>query len=237
MFFVLKKRDTLIIISAVMTLLFAAAVYCAFVKPILSKLKYTSKSENKLLIMIYIEEKKLYLFEDDRCIKEFAIASGKDESPSPIGRWEIVEKYEWGEGFGGYWLGLNVVWGKYGIHGTTRENSIGRAVSNGCIRMFNKDIKELYDVVEIGTPVIIINGPFGPFGTGFRDLVPGDRGSDVRAIQQRLKELGYFKGEDNGIYEDDLKQALYSFQKDNNLKVKYTITYDDYLALGFDAME
>jgi peptidoglycan hydrolase-like protein with peptidoglycan-binding domain len=59
----------------------------------------------------------------------------------------------------------------------------------------------------------------------------------VRAIQQRLKELGYFKGEDNGIYEDDLKQALYSFQKDNNLKVKYTITYDDYLALGFDAME
>jgi len=91
--------------------------------------------------------------------------------------------------------------------------------------------------VTIGTPVIINNGPFGPFGTGFRQLIPGDRGADVLVIQQRLRELGYYKGQENGIYEDDLKLAVYEFQKDNKLKIKYTITYDDYLAMGFKDLE
>ncbi|HPU58250.1 MAG TPA: peptidoglycan-binding domain-containing protein, partial [Candidatus Avimonas sp.] len=54
---------------------------------------------------------------------------------------------------------------------------------------------------------------------------------------KKLKELGYYKGKINGIYGDDLKKALYAFQKDNNLKVKYTITYEDYLAMGFKEIE
>ena len=61
-------------------------------------------------------------------------------------------------------MGLNVKWGQYGIHGTTDQGSIGRAVSGGCIRMFNNDIKELYDMVSIGTPVIIKKGTFGVNG-------------------------------------------------------------------------
>lgn|SRR5690606_1262676 len=45
----------------------------------------------------------------------------------------------------------------YMIHGTHiyNENSIGRAVSHGCIRMRNKDIAKLYEMVEVGTPVYI----------------------------------------------------------------------------------
>ena len=43
--------------------------------------------------------------------------------------------------------------GNYGIHGTNKESSIGKDVSYGCIRMFNKDILTLFDAVEIGTPV------------------------------------------------------------------------------------
>ena len=39
------------------------------------------------------------------------------------------------------------------IHGTDEPNSIGKAVSSGCIRMLNEDIAELYDEVEIGTLV------------------------------------------------------------------------------------
>lgn len=134
-------------------------------------------------------------------------------------------------------MGLNVTWGKYGIHGTTKESSIGRAASHGCIRMHNKDVKELYNIVPIGTPVIIKNGSFGPFGTGFRNLIPGDRGADVLAVQQRLKQLGYFKGKETGIYENDLKNALYNFQKDNNLKVNHTITVKVYNAMGFRLFE
>jgi hypothetical protein len=195
------------------------------------------KSKPDYLIIIYIDEKKLYLFEDEKCIKKYPIASGKPGWPSPLGEWKIINKGEWGEGFGGHWLGLNVKWGNYGIHGTTNQGSIGRSASHGCIRMFNKDIKELYDIVHIGTPVIIKNGTFGPFGTGFKELKPGDRGADVLAVQQRLKALGYFKGYESGIYEDNLKHALHKFQADNKLTVKDVITRTDYTAMGFREFE
>lgn len=50
------------------------------------------------------------------------------------------------------WIGLDR---EYGIHGTNNERSIGTFASHGCIRMFNKDVKELFKKVEIGTTVIV----------------------------------------------------------------------------------
>ena len=41
------------------------------------------------------------------------------------------------------------------IHGTNEPDSIGQAVSSGCIRLFNHDIVYLYDQLAIGTPVIV----------------------------------------------------------------------------------
>ncbi len=202
-----------------------------------SKAKHAIKNQTEYMILVQIDEKALYLFEDGKCIKQYMIASGHPNWPSPIGNWKIISKGDWGEGFGGRWMGLNVQWGEYGIHGTIDQGSIGRAASHGCIRMFNNDVKELYDIVPIGTPVIIKNGTFGPFGTGFRDLIPGDRGADVLAVQKRLKELGYFKGYESGIYEDDLKIALIKFQKDHNLKVDNTITRNVYNAMGLIEFE
>ncbi len=43
----------------------------------------------------------------------------------------------------------------YRIHGTTEDWSIGRAVSSGCIRMFNDDVSYLYDQVNIGAKVVV----------------------------------------------------------------------------------
>ncbi len=43
----------------------------------------------------------------------------------------------------------------YRIHGTTEPRSIGRSVSNGCIRMLNSHVIDLYDRVPIGTPVTV----------------------------------------------------------------------------------
>jgi lipoprotein-anchoring transpeptidase ErfK/SrfK len=43
----------------------------------------------------------------------------------------------------------------YGLHGTDVPSSIGRAVSHGCVRMRNEDIRVLYERVTIGTPVFI----------------------------------------------------------------------------------
>ncbi|MCQ0969054.1 L,D-transpeptidase (plasmid) [Paracoccus sp. TK19116] len=41
------------------------------------------------------------------------------------------------------------------IHGTTEPGSIGRAVSNGCLRMRNEAVMSLYDQVPVGTPVYV----------------------------------------------------------------------------------
>lgn len=46
--------------------------------------------------------------------------------------------------------------GEYAIHGTNAPNSIGRSASYGCIRMHNDDIMDLYQRVNIGTPVIVM---------------------------------------------------------------------------------
>ena len=45
--------------------------------------------------------------------------------------------------------------GELAIHGTNAPNSIGRFAPDGCIRMFNEDIADLYRRVGIGTPVIV----------------------------------------------------------------------------------
>jgi len=44
----------------------------------------------------------------------------------------------------------------YRIHGTTEPDTIGTAVSSGCIRMLNQDILDLYSRVPVGTPVVVL---------------------------------------------------------------------------------
>lgn len=43
----------------------------------------------------------------------------------------------------------------YALHGTNKPESIGQAVSHGCVRLRNEDVAYLYSVVEVGTPVYI----------------------------------------------------------------------------------
>ena len=94
-------------------------------------------------------------------------------------------------------MGLNVPWGKFGIHGTQDPYSVGWSSSHGCIRMNNDDVAELYKIVPYGTKVVITDGPYGNFGKGFRNLKSGMYGSDVMEIQKKLKELGFFTGTAN----------------------------------------
>lgn len=44
----------------------------------------------------------------------------------------------------------------YRIHGTNEPSTIGRAVSNGCIRMINDHVVDLYDRVDVGTRVVVL---------------------------------------------------------------------------------
>ncbi len=52
---------------------------------------------------------------------------------------------------------LYLDWSLLRIHGTPSRGSIGTAVSNGCIRMLNEDVVDLFERVHIGAPVFAIN--------------------------------------------------------------------------------
>ncbi|MBN2427131.1 MAG: L,D-transpeptidase family protein [Deltaproteobacteria bacterium] len=65
---------------------------------------------------------------------------------------------------GGYWIGLSAK--GYGIHGTSKPLGVGRRVSHGCIRLYPKDIRDLFSRVAQGTPVTIT---YQPAKVGVRD--------------------------------------------------------------------
>jgi len=197
------------------------------------------ENSNNISILIEVDKKKLSVVDLDNnmVIKTYAVATGKSDTPTPLGTFKIVEKAKWGGGFGSRWMGLDVPWGKYGIHGTNRPGSIGFNASAGCVRMRNKDVEELFDIVNHNTTVTIINGIYGPFGYGMRSLKPGDRGADVAEVQKRLKVLGYYSGSIDGIYGEGMKNALIQFLKKNGIPLTDTISNDIYEKLGIILMD
>ncbi|WP_456278362.1 L,D-transpeptidase [Bacillus sp. AK128] len=59
---------------------------------------------------------------------------------------------------GSRWIGFNALDTEgrtYGVHGTNNPSSIGKAVSQGCIRMHNQHVNELFDWIPIGTKIFI----------------------------------------------------------------------------------
>lgn len=75
-------------------------------------------------------------------------------TPTPTGEYTIINKQpNPGGPYGTMWMGLSRP--HYGIHGTNNPSSIGKNVSKGCIRMYNKDVNELASLVPIGTNVWI----------------------------------------------------------------------------------
>jgi lipoprotein-anchoring transpeptidase ErfK/SrfK len=108
-------------------------------------------------ITVNVANKKLTLFKDGKLLKTYPIAVGKPSTPTPKGNFTIINKaHNPGGPFGSRWLGLSAPNGDYGIHGTNNPSSIGKAVSNGCIRTYNNNIIELYNLVPVGTPVKIV---------------------------------------------------------------------------------
>ncbi len=197
----------------------------------------TSSRNSEYKILVDVEESKLYLFQDNELIKTYKCSGGKWSTPSPIGTWTIISKAKWGEGFGGSWMGLNVPWGQFGIHGTLEQGSLGWASSHGCIRMENSEVAELYKIIPIGTKVTIIDGPYGAFGKGFRILKSGMYGSDVLEIQKRLKKLGLFTGTPNGKFGSATEEAIKKYCSANNLYVRKTIDVELQKHMGFNLFE
>lgn len=119
-------------------------------------------------IVIDISDHALRLYADNELIKTYSIATGKTGRPTPVGTFTIVNKLEnpvwFHEGtaippgdpdniLGTRWMGFSLK--SYGIHGTTLPDTIGTPASEGCIRMLNHEVEELYSIVPVGTGVTL----------------------------------------------------------------------------------
>ena len=118
-------------------------------------------------VLVSIPDRKLAVLEDGRVLKVFPVAVGADDSPSPDGEFQIVNRlsnptyYHPGKvipagpanPLGSRWIGLSLK--GYGIHGTNAPRSIGKAASHGCIRMAKRDLEQLFDMVRVGDTVAI----------------------------------------------------------------------------------
>ncbi|MFD1179071.1 L,D-transpeptidase family protein [Paenibacillus puldeungensis] len=184
-------------------------------------------------IEIYPPQHQLVVKNHGKKIKTYPVAVGNPSTPTPVGEYRITYKGKnWGTAFGPRWLGLNVPWGYYGIHGTNRPDSIGQHLSHGCIRMRNRDVIDLFDIIPVGTKVTIYGHILGDMRHDPRILAEGEVGGEVQLIQTRLKSAGYYHGVCNGKFQADTTAALKRYQKDHELISNGVVSMAVYQSLG-----
>jgi peptidoglycan hydrolase-like protein with peptidoglycan-binding domain len=188
----------------------------------------------KVSVIIDMDRLTLTIYDGPEPVRQYPVAMGKYETPTPVGNWEIVSKsMNPPDAMGTRWLGLNIPYGNYGIHGTNAPGSIGSFASHGCIRMFNTDVEEIFPSVTVGTAVTIIGTPFGAPGTPPSVLQYGSRGPDVLEVQRALKRLGYLKWNPDGFWGEGTEKAVKKLRQDNNLKGMNVVDEEVYKLLGF----
>jgi len=122
-------------------------------------------------LIVNIPARKIALVVDGKVVKVYPVAVGKLSTPSPTGTFHIathvVNPSYWhdrkmvrpgpGNPVGTRWMSLG--YKGYGLHGTNQPESIGHAASHGCIRMRNRDVEELFELVRVGDEVDMVANP------------------------------------------------------------------------------
>ncbi len=187
--------------------------------------------EGERRLMVDVNRLTLTLYAGDKVVKQYPIAIGKWHTPTPVGEFAIIEKdYAPGGAFGSRWIGLNVPWGGYGIHGTNRPWSVGSAASAGCIRMFNEDVEELFELVPIKTRVFITG--YEPEGEIARELGPGATGPDVQVLQYHLRRGAFDAGPLDGRFGERVEAAVREMQKFYGVPVTGRVGSNELYLLG-----
>ncbi len=194
--------------------------------------------EAPYIIHVDVEQKRLTLWQGSTQVASYPVATGSWETPSPIGVFRITHRFS-GQmgGFGTCFLGLNVPWGNYGIHGTNKPESIGDNASHGCIRMHVADAEALYARVPDGTVVVIECGPYGETGGSLRTLKNGDRSAQVRAVQRKLRALGFYHGWPDGVFGPATQSAVDAARKHYGLAPNGLVDWALYQAIGLTIFE
>ena len=112
----------------------------------------------------------LTLKSEEEVLKTYVVSTGKNNC-TPVGNFKITTKllnptwFKKGENvispadpknaLGTRWLGIDLP--GYGIHGTIEPQNLGKQITEGCIRMSNADVEELFIIVPTGTEVTIVD--------------------------------------------------------------------------------
>lgn len=119
-------------------------------------------------LRIELGRRRLIAYEDGRERLRLTVAVGHSQTPTPTGSFYVFERlYVRNEGgpYGPGALGLSSFspvltgWtrgGPVAIHGTDDARTVGEAVSNGCVRVRNEQMRRLLRDVPAGTPVDIV---------------------------------------------------------------------------------
>lgn len=124
-------------------------------------------------VVINVPSRTLTLYLGGRAHKTYPVGVGRPQWPTPLGQWRILQKVVnpvWGypldfdpggrkgvtppgprNPLGTRWMGFTPE--EHGIHGTNQPQSVGKVISHGCVRMHVPDSEELFDLVQVGTPV------------------------------------------------------------------------------------
>jgi len=123
-------------------------------------------------VVVNLSDRRVYVSRYDEVIASYPIAIGKKGWETPTGNFQIMHKelhpiwrhpitgavFEGGTNspLGDRWIGF---WSdgrnEIGFHGTPNVDLVGAAVSHGCLRMRNSDVRMLYSQVAIGTSVLV----------------------------------------------------------------------------------
>lgn len=130
-------------------------------------------AEEPQVLKLNLTKRQVTIFRGGKAFKSYPVAVGKEGWGTPVGEHKIKTMYRnppWKNPFKGgvipggdpanplgkRWIGFwtdNKNW--IGFHGTPNRGSVGQAASHGCVRMYNEHVEELYELVTIGTPVIV----------------------------------------------------------------------------------
>lgn len=131
--------------------------------------------EKPLRLEISLSRRRVSVFKGKSLVKSYPIAVGRPGWETPLGTYQVRQMLRnptWihplkkgisipggdpENPLGHFWIGF---WtdGKnwIGFHGTPNPKSVGAAASHGCIRMYNKDVEELFQKVSLGTEVKVV---------------------------------------------------------------------------------
>jgi lipoprotein-anchoring transpeptidase ErfK/SrfK len=124
-------------------------------------------------LLLKLNERKVYIYKGSQIVATYPVAIGKKGRETPTGEWQVMEtlvnpgwtNFNTGKmmppgknnPLGSRWIGF---WtdGKdtIGFHGTNKPDSIGKAASNGCVRMYDRDVQALYPLIKVGTIVRVV---------------------------------------------------------------------------------